>query len=334
MDKNGFAKFLKERGGRDETTEDAMAIAEAFETFLAEGHHTIATDAQAVQTVHAFSKRMIERDLNTWDNYVALLRYGRFIGNDAVLIAALELIDGAEALERLHEKLAEAHGAVVCDRIFEGIEIPVLGVPNADKPCAMAAVIRRIEERLGHDACIDLLKDSVRYLDDAWYEDGKAKYERAGGIDAFLEQKGRDFIALMEKHRDEGTLFFSQPINDAVIDYVNAHPEIRSGVRDGDRIVEAKIPHQAIKFLEATDPIDKAYHYCHCPWAKESLREGPSDVPPVFCNCSAGFHKKSYEVIFGQPLRAEVLECVLAGDPWCKFAIYLPNAVEGVGDRT
>jgi len=233
MDKNGFAEFLKERGGRDERIEDAMAIAEAFETFLAEGHYTIATDAQAVQTVHAFSKRLIERDLNTWDNYVALLRYGRFIGNDAVLIAALELIDGAEALERLHEKLAEAHGAVVCDRIFEGIEIPVLGVPNADKPCAMAAVIRRIEERLGHDACIDLLKDSVRYLDDAWYEDGKAKYERAGGIDAFLEQKGRDFIALMEKHRDEGTLFFSQPINDAVIDYVNAHPEIRSGVREG-----------------------------------------------------------------------------------------------------
>lgn len=71
-------------------------------------------------------------------------------------------------------------------------------------------------------------------------------------------------------------------------------------------------------------PLERGY-YCHCPWVKESLRDDTVRVPPVFCNCSAGFHKKPYEVIFGRTLRAEVLECVLAGDPWCKFAIYLPE---------
>jgi len=329
VDTNGFSAYLKERGGSDGFVNAAIGIAEEFETFVAEGEHTIETDAAATQAVHAFSKAMIERDINTWDNYIALYRYGGFLRNDAVLIAAIELIDGAEALERLHAQLAEAHGEELRDRMFDGVALPALGAPNTDKPVAMARVIRRLEGELGGDGCIDLLKDSLRYLEDAWYADGKTKFDEAGGIDAFLEVKGRDFVAQLEKHRDEGTLFFSQPINDAVIDYVNAHPEIRSGVRDGSRVIEAKIPHQAIKFLQATDPAEKAYHYCHCPWAKESLRDGPSDVPPIFCNCSAGFHKKPYEVIFGQPLRAEVLECVLAGDPWCKFAIYLPEEVGG-----
>jgi len=329
MDKDGFTAYLKERDCTGDAANEALAIVEGFETFLAEEGHSLDSDAAAMEATHAYSKRMIEQELNTWDNYVSLLRYGRFLGNDALFITALELIDGAEALGRLYEALAEAHGEDVRDRIFDGIEIPPLGTSNRDKPAAMGTAIRRLEAELGRKACIDLLKDSLRHLEDAWYADGKTIYEEAGGIDAYLERKGRDFVAELEKHRDEGTLFFSQPINDAVIEYVKAHPEIRSGVRDGNRILEAKIPHQAIRFLEAADPAEKAYHYCHCPWAKESLRDGPTTVPPIFCNCSAGFHKKPYEAIFGRPLRAEVLECVLAGDPWCKFAIYLPDGVDG-----
>jgi hypothetical protein len=50
-------------------------------------------------------------------------------------------------------------------------------------------------------------------------------------------------------------------------------------------------------------------------------------VSPTFCQCSAGFHKKSWEVIFGRPLKAEVVETVLAGDAWCKFAVHLPEEV-------
>ena len=50
-------------------------------------------------------------------------------------------------------------------------------------------------------------------------------------------------------------------------------------------------------------------------------------MTPIFCNCSAAYHKKPYDVIFGKPLKAQVLETVLQGDMWCKFAIYLPEGV-------
>ena len=71
-------------------------------------------------------------------------------------------------------------------------------------------------------------------------------------------------------------------------------------------------------------PYPAILHNCHCPWVKESLKNGKSEIPPRFCECSAGFHKKRYELIFGQPLKAEIIQSVLKGDDWCKIAIHLP----------
>jgi hypothetical protein len=60
---------------------------------------------------------------------------------------------------------------------------------------------------------------------------------------------------------------------------------------------------------------------------KESLKQGPSGIPASFCACSAGFHKRRWEVIFGQKLKAEIVESVLRGDDWCKIAIHLPEGI-------
>jgi len=327
MDKEGFAAYLKERKLTDEQIDASISTAEAFETFLLDGDLKTGATAATTTDVNRFSMQMIARGLNTWDHYVALLRFGRFVGNDAVHIGALELIDGAEALGNLHAKLAEVIGETARDEIFAGVDLPPLGTPNAEKPALMQTVIQRMEASLDSQTCVRVLGSGLRYLEDDWYRDAKRTYEEAGGIDAYLEQKRKDFVAELKKHRDEGTLFFSQPITDEVIDYVKRHPEIESGVRKGNVIIEAKIPHQAVAFLAASDPREKAHHYCHCPWVKESLRNGPSEIPPTFCNCSAAFHKKPYEVIFDRALKAEVLETVLAGDPWCRFAIHLPDGV-------
>lgn len=329
MDEERFRTYLRERKISHDAIEASIAIATEFEAFSA-SRPGAGTSAHGMEkAVHAFSKRMIRDHKNTWDNYVALVRYGRFVGSDAILVAALELIDGAEALENLYARLAERAGVDVRNRVFEGIALPPLGTPNADKPALTEVVLRRLEETMGHATCVDLLKDSLRSLEDGWFLDAKRAYEEEGGIDAYLARKGRDFVVELTKHRDEGTLYFSQPVNDEVIAFVEAHPQIKAGVRKGNVLIETKIPHQAIKYLAASSPQEKAYHYCHCPWAKESLRDGPSKISPTFCHCSAGFHKKPYEVIFGRNLKADVLETVLAGDPWCTFAIHLPEEVAG-----
>jgi hypothetical protein len=79
------------------------------------------------------------------------------------------------------------------------------------------------------------------------------------------------------------------------------------------------------EYLAETDEKMKSYYYCHCHWVRDSLKAGDTRVSPTFCHCSAGFHKKSWELILDQPLEAEMVESVLQGDPWCKFAIHLPE---------
>ena len=132
-------------------------------------------------------------------------------------------------------------------------------------------------------------------------------------------------IAELEKLRDEDKLYFTQEITDEVIGYVKGHPEISGGVRDENIIYETKIPYMAKEYLPETDERMKRYYYCHCAWVRESLRTGDVNVSPTFCYCSAGFHKRPYEVIFGQPLRAEVIDTVLDGGTCCRFAIHLPE---------
>jgi len=327
MDRDGFRAFLVDRDLADDQVDASLDIAEQFETYLREEVPGTRSENATADAVNGFSQRMIERGSNTWDHYVALIRYGRFLGNDVVYVAALELIDGAEALDTLHARLADEIGEAKRDAVFAGIDLPPLGMSNASKPKLLETVMSRLQASVDPDTCLRILGGGLRYLEDGWYLDAKTKYEEAGGIDPYLEQKAAAFIAELEQHRDKETLYFNQRINNDVIDYVRQHQEIASGVRQGTVLFEAKIPHQAIEYLNASDPGDKAYHYCHCPWVKESLRGGASPIPATFCHCSAAFHKKPYEVIFGRALRADVVQSILAGDLWCKFAIHLPEDV-------
>jgi len=323
MDREGFVAYLEERSASASQVDASLEIVRGFEALLHQGS-TRSLETATRGDVEAFSRQMIATSTNTWDNYIALLRYGKFIGNDDLYIATLELIDGAEALETLHKKLGREVGEAVRDKVFDGIALPPLGTPNRDKPRLTETVVRRLESTIDPATCDRVLGSGLRHLEDGWYASAKERYEEAGGIDAYLAQKAEAFLAELERHREEGTLYFNQPIDDTVIDYVRNHPEIASGVRKGSIVYEAKIPHEAIAYLQTTDKAARAYHYCHCPWVKSSLRDGPSKISSRFCNCSAAFHKKPYEVIFGKPLHAEVLESVLAGDRWCRFALHLP----------
>ena len=94
---------------------------------------------------------------------------------------------------------------------------------------------------------------------------------------------------------------------------------------NGDMSFDFMIPHMTKEYLAESDEDKKRYYYCHCPWVKESLKDGASQIPATFCNCSAAYHKKSWEVIFERTLEAEIVESVLQGDLWCKIAIHLPE---------
>jgi len=323
MDTQAFRKFLVDYKLSEDEIQASIALAEKFEAF---SRAAGCTELEG-KIVKSFSKAMIEDGINTLPNYYALARYGRFLGNDEVYIAVVDLVDGHEAVGNLHRKVGEILGTSKRDMIFQRVALPPLGTPNEEKVKVTQKVMTRLDEVANPGECDQILSNSLRDLDDAWFQDEKKLFGECQDIDEFLDKNTENFIGMLEKFCEQGGLFFTQPITDEVLAYVRGERLIARGVREGNILYEVKIPHQTVEFLAETDPQKKRYYYCHCPWVKEALKDGEADIPSTFCTCSAGFHKKRWDVIYGQSLKAEIVESVLKGDAWCKIAIHLPETV-------
>ena len=88
-----------------------------------------------------------------------------------------------------------------------------------------------------------------------------------------------------------------------------------------------KIPYDPDRFIASKDPLERRRLACHCPLAAASITAAGTGVPPLWCDCSAGFEKFLLDVVFGVETRAEVLESVLAGSERCRFAIGIPPGI-------
>lgn len=318
MDEQGFRKMLEGRKVPTDKIATALALAERFEQFATQ------TGGFSRETSWAFSTALIAEGQNTEENFLTLARYGLFANQQAVFVAFLEVLDGGEAQENLYRRVGERYGIALRDEVFAGIGVAPYGIPAPEKPRYMQPVIERLEHALGTEACRALLADSLRDLPEYAWE--RELYLSCANVDEYLLQKKVRFVAQLETCQREGRLFFAQEITDAVLDYVRNEPEIGGGVRVGNIVYETKIPFLTKEALAETNPTLKRYYFCHCPWAREAIKSGEA-VAPIFCNCSAGFHKKPWEAALGQEVRVDVLESMLQGDERCRFAIHLPEGV-------
>lgn len=317
MDKSGFRAMLTGRNVPADKLDAALALAERFEAFAEQ------SNGFSTETAWAFWKILIGEGQSSQEDFMTLARFGWFIKNNAVFVAFLEALDGAEAQKNLYKRVGERYGEALRDEVFDGIGLAPFGIPTPEKPRYMQPVIARLEQALGADACRTLIGDSLRDLPDEYYAREREVYQACQNVDEFIARKKQGFVAELAACQREGRLFFAQEVTDEVLAFVRDEPEIGGGVRVGNVVYETKIPFLTKQYLAETDPMLKRYYYCHCPWAREAIRSG-EEVAPIFCNCSAGFHKKPWEAALGQRIEADVLESVLRGDSRCRFAIHLP----------
>jgi hypothetical protein len=258
MDAKGYRDFLKARSMSKATIDKAIAVIRAFEIALLASSEAKAADTATRDDTQAFSEQLISEERNSFDNYLALLRYGSFSRNRALYVTVLELLDGAEAFGNLHIKIGEALGEAKRDTFFEGVTLPPLGTPNEKKPGLVQRVLARLETE-EPEACKHILGSGLRDLQDEWFQDAVTEYEACSGLDEYLAEKSKRFIAELEKHKQEGKWWFVQEISDDVIEYVRQRPMMSGGVREGNVIHEVKIPYMAKEWLEETDPKMKRY---------------------------------------------------------------------------
>ncbi len=144
----------------------------------------------------------------------------------------------------------------------------------------------------------------------------RTKYEETNDLDAVHKMLQDMFVTDLR----EGLALDDDSVN-RILDWEMGV----AGVKRGNKIIATKLPFELREYLEATDPQEKRYHYCHCPRIRETIKSPQGKISKTYCYCGAGFYKHIWETILQRPVEVEVLETVLEGSNHCKIAIYLPN---------
>jgi effector-binding domain-containing protein len=90
--------------------------------------------------------------------------------------------------------------------------------------------------------------------------------------------------------------------------------------RTGRVLYHTKNPADPQGYADAKNDEEKRAAYCFCPVIRTKLDKG---MPITYCYCGAGWYRQQWETATGKPVRVEVLQSVLKGDPVCQFAVHL-----------
>ncbi len=320
MELDGFKVFLQQRKIDAEQIKAAMLIVEEFSRFL---RYQKSVEHASHEDVYDFSDYLIKQEKNTFENYVSLLRFGYFQKNKKLIIGFLEILDGSEMIVNFSKRLIEEYGEELRDAVFEGIEIPPLGIRPRQKVAVTKRLVERFLAKVDYAECKTFFEIGLRDKYPQSYEKPTKLYQEADDVDEFLRRSHQNLITTLENHMKEDTLFFTQEIDDEVIAYVKRDQTIETGIRKGERVIIAKIPYSTKEFLHEKDERKKRYFYCHNPWIREALLEEDRPIDPVFCGCSAGYFKNFWEAVLNHPVRVEVLKSIISGDKICEFALHL-----------
>ncbi|MHA2264222.1 MAG: hypothetical protein ACXAEN_17655 [Candidatus Thorarchaeota archaeon] len=326
---DGFGRYLREQEIDEAIVKASVSIIEAFSDFLEKLGGKLETASYA--DMYNFSDLLIENDKDTYNSYVALYRFGLFQKSNDLIIASMEVIDGGEMIENFYNRLDDEFGQEVRDEIFEGVGLPSMGLRPESKPEITKKLVNRFLAKFDAGTTKTFFEIGLRDKYTQSYVTPTQLYTETGDIDEFLKLRHGNLVARLQTHLEEGTLFFTQEINEDVVSYVKDRPTIGSGVRQGDRVIITKIPYMTQKFIEETDERMRRHYFCHNPWIRDALKKEDQPIDPVFCGCSAGYFKDFWEAVLGQPVRVEVLKSFINGDEMCEFALHLPPGV--VGDR-
>jgi hypothetical protein len=331
MDESGYRELLASRHLSPEAVERSVAAVRRFEESIRRYRPHADLERATAGDILRFLEDLTERAENEeqcGEETYAVARYMLFANNHEAQRAILEAIDGIDVPGRLSRRLAEVAGQETGDEVFAGLDIPNVATGPEQKVAFMRELMARLSGRVDDATAKSVLQARLHYAPDEAFAEARERYLAAPDIDFFLADEHRRYIDFLAGFRDTGALYFTQPITDAVLDYVRETPTcVPGGVREGDVVHVTKIPYDTDAWLRETDPVRKRYLRCHCMWARASILDPDATVSARFCECSAGFEKQYWDVVLGQPVGVDVVKSVLAGDDVCEFAIYLPDTV-------
>jgi hypothetical protein len=319
-----FIKYLSKNNIDEKQADLFISRLNAFSKFLKKSNSNI--DSIPPGKIIEYSEYLVERNRSSVLDFLrALINYANFTKKYDYIVEIIDISESYNAMDNLYQRVAEEYGEQLRDEIYKNIEIPPLGVDPEKKPEFTKVIMKRLKKNIGKEKTIELLKPCLHGRPGSLEKD-REDFLKLNDIDEFLKLKKEELIKRLQKHRKEGTLEFAQYIDEEVIDFVKNTPIINPGIREGDKIIEAKLPYQTKKHIQAMDKKMKGFYSCYCPWVRGAIKNGTrKELFTDFCYCSAGYTQKYWDIIFDQPTKVEPIETPLTGGILCKFAVHIPK---------
>ena len=323
MKESEFRERLKQRGLSEKNADFAVSAVREFEDYLDERKTSF--ESADLNELKSYVSLLINEGGNSLDRLIAIARYCGFIKKNDYFVYLVSLFGAREVLPRIGERLETIAGKEARGKVFDGFELPPLGSPQDDYPKLTKKIIDAMEAELPSDTCREVLTYNYHKVPVEAFKEKKERFEKARSIDEFLKDEHRRFVEELSGYMKRGQIWYEQEITPEVLELVKGNQEIQNGVRQGNKIYVSKIPFAPKQWLVEKDPVMKRYYACHCQLVRTAIRDGKPKISPVFCYCSGGYEKLPYDVIFGEPVKIELLESVLKGDTRCRFAITIPE---------
>ncbi|MHA1244905.1 MAG: DUF6144 family protein [Candidatus Heimdallarchaeota archaeon] len=318
MQVDEYQNFLKNKNKSNDIIDDYIKLIADFDEYLL-ALGTNGVDTSLLKTTQKYLK---ESNLTKEEKevfYLALKNYGLAIGKANIFGNANKLMGKSTWMVRLEDTIEEHVGKELRDKIMEAAG-EIKDTSSRNKKAAWTKrMMDALEANVDEETCKKILTNNLHYQSPASpsFRKLKTMYKKTGSIDTVLS-----FLHETWKTRIGERYGYDSP----EYEYIENDPTIEAGRREGNIIYVSKIPFKIKEFLAAKDDKMKRYHYCHCGWVRAAIPKSEEEqISPTFCNCSGGWHKVMFEVIYEQPIKVEVVKTILNGDQICTFAIYIPE---------
>jgi len=320
-----YVESLRRRGLDEGSIRESLKTIQSMGSWL-EGKG-FSLNEPNIEPIEAWIAERLTSGEPVGDFLVPATRYFAAAREEAIAIRLMAYLLPVGILPAMADRLARLEGKATRVRVMTNVAIPAEGSPPESYPAATARFTEALETELGAEKARRTLTWNVHGISAECFAEERRRFLELGSVDSWLTDYHDRQVGILKKHAQTGTLWFEQKITPAVVNFVEARPEILGGVRKGDMIYVTKIPYDPDRFLSTKDSLERRRLACHCPLAAASITEGGSAVPSRWCACSAGFAKVRFDVVFGEETEALVLDSVLAGSQSCRFAVKIPPSI-------
>ena len=323
MQETLFRQYCQQRTFDVATTEAAVAAVRHFEDYATTAGATLET--VTASHLSDYLQQLTRTGVVAEDRLLALARYCYVTRRNDLFVQLVHVAEAPGILPVLRTRAGQIIGEKAADEVFGSVALPPEGSPINVYPPVVAEILTKMEATLPTETCKQVLAGNMHQIPESSFADMREGFLKDPDIDALLADRHARLVQDLEDHMNQGKAWYEQVITPEVLEYVRNNPEIQGGVRHGNIIHVTKIPFDPQAYLDEKDPTKKRYDACHCPLARTSIVAGRPAVSPLFCYCSAGYEKLPFDVIFGEPVKVEVLESALGGSDRCRFAITIPE---------